>query len=92
MKWCFIGSQKVVRLQGVIAVFIVLFLTGCSDSDERYDAGHSDGFAVGYNTACEIRATLIDDDFGNTDYAKGYGDGMVDGTIACNADRKAGRI
>ena len=33
------------------------------DSDERLDAGYSDGYAVGYNTECKIRAILIEGDF-----------------------------
>jgi hypothetical protein len=76
----------------ILLVVFLVALSGCDDPDERYDAGHSDGFAVGYNTACQIRATMIDDDFDNSDYSKGYADGQTNGIIACNADRKAGRI
>ena len=35
------------------------------DGDERLDAGYSDGYAVGDNTECKIRATLIEGDFDN---------------------------
>lgn len=59
----------------------------CADPEKRYQAGYSDGFAVGYNTACEIRATFISDDFGNRDYSRGYADGIVDGIASCNRDR-----
>ena len=71
-----------------LAVTIVLVLSGCDDSDERYSAGHSDGYAVGYNTTCENRVTLIGGDFDNADYARGYAAGVTDGTLACNAERK----
>ena len=49
------------------------------------------GYAVGYNTACEIRATFIEDDYGNESYSRGYADGQPNGIMACNADKKAGR-
>lgn len=67
-------------------------LAGCADSDERTDVGYSDGYAVGYNTACEIRATLIDGDFENKHYAAAYASGQTDGIIACNAGREAGQV
>ena len=66
-------------------------LSSCGgDDEEAYDRGYDDGFAVGYNTACEIRATLIDGDWSDEDYSRGYAEGQSDGTIACNADREAG--
>lgn len=76
----------------VTAVIALLLLASCDDADERYNAGYSDGYAVGYNTACQIRATLVEGDFDNDDYARGYAKGQTAGTIACNADRKAGRV
>lgn len=75
----------------LLLLLLVVVLTMCDDSGERYDAGYSDGFAVGYNTACEIRATLVEGDFGNADYARGYADGQTAGTMACNDDRRRGR-
>jgi hypothetical protein len=74
---------------GLIAAMLLLSLAGCDDPEERYDVGYDDGYAVGYNTACEIRATLIEGDFDNSDYASGYAAGQTDGIAACNADRKA---
>jgi hypothetical protein len=76
-------------LLAVLAAFLIL--SGCDDPDERYDVGYSDGYAVGYNTTCEIRRTLVEGDFGNEDYARGYADGQSDGSIACNSDKRAGR-
>ena len=67
----------------------ILFISvaGCSDSEERYDAGYNDGYAVGYNTACKIRATLVEGAFDNADYARGYSLGQTDGIIACNRSK-----
>ena len=74
-----------------IAIIIPLIsaLAGCieGDSDERLDAGYSDGYAVGYNTECKIRATLIEGDFDNADYSRGYYAGLIDGAAACRRDK-----
>ena len=70
---------------------ILTGLVACDDADERFDVGYSDGVAVGYNTACQIRATLVEGDFDNVDYARGFAKGKADGVAACYADRKAGR-
>lgn len=67
-------------------------LAACSNAEERTDVGYDDGYAVGYNTACEIRATLIDGDFANEHYAAAYARGQSDGIVACQADRKAGTV
>lgn len=76
------------------ALLILAFMTvqGCgSNAEERYDVGYSDGYAVGYNTACDIRATLIEGDWKSEHYARGYADGGTAGTIACNEDRRRSR-
>ena len=65
----------------------LIAITGCVDSDQRYDAGYTDGYAVGYNTACQIRATIIEGAFDDADYARGYSAGQTDGIIACNRDK-----
>ena len=65
---------------------ISLTLSSCidrADPDERFDVGYSDGYAVGYNTECKIRATLIEGDFDNADYSRGYYLGLSDGATAC---------
>lgn len=67
-------------------------LAGCSKAEERADVGYDDGYAVGYNTACEIRATLVNGDFENKHYAAAYARGQSDGIVACQADRKAGKV
>ncbi len=59
-------------------------LQACSQSaDERYDVGYDDGFAVGYNTTCKIRATLIDGDWENEAYSRGYREGYSEGEREC---------
>jgi len=68
----------------ILTLFAVAGLTvSCADPDERYDAGYSDGYAVGYNTTCQIRATMIEGDWGNADYSRGYADGNDAGSAAC---------
>lgn len=69
-----------------LLIFIFFTLSSCidlADPDERFDVGYSDGYAVGYNTECKIRATLIEGDFDNADYSKGYYMGLSDGAAAC---------
>lgn len=65
----------------------VLALQACSDPDERYDVGYDDGYAAGFNTTCEIRATLIEGDFENSHYQQGYEAGYAEGARACREGR-----
>lgn len=77
------------RLVVLSAPLSAFALAACGGVDEdAYDSGYSDGYAVGYNTTCEIRATIIEGDWSNEDYSRGYADGQTDGTIACNADKE----
>ena len=72
------------------ATFIssLLFLSGCGPSaDSRYDSGYSDGYAEGYNTECKIRATLVEGDWDDEDYSRGYRAGRSTGVNACRAER-----
>ena len=74
-------------------VFLILILGvltfGCGEpSDARFDNGYSDGYAVGYNSTCEIRATMIAGDWEDTEYSAGYASGRTDGAIACKRDRR----
>ena len=66
----------------------MFFLAGCSDPDERREVGYNDGYAVGYNTTCKIRTTLIEGDFDNQDYANAYRAGYADGSAACLRDNR----
>ena len=62
-----------------------LLAGGCEDKAAQYDSGYSDGYAVGYNTACKIRKTLIEGNWSSESYSKGYAAGMAAGIAACNA-------
>lgn len=75
-----------------LCVIPLLALNACEAPDSAYDRGYSDGYAVGYNTTCEIRATLIAGDWDSKHYSRGYADGQTDGAIACNNDRRTGRV
>lgn len=80
-------------MRASVVIFSLLPVASCGGADEAaYDRGYSDGYAVGYNTACEIRTTIVEGDFANEDYSRGYAAGQTDGTMACNADRRAGNV
>jgi hypothetical protein len=68
----------------LLVPIMAMLLSGCiEDSDERFDVGYSDGYAVGYNTECKIRTTLIEGDFDSEHYSRGYNSGLYDGAAAC---------
>ena len=76
------------------ALLFVLALTavGCGESakeraEARYDAGWNDGYAAGYNTICEIRATLIEGDWDDSNYSSGPRDGYAEGARDCRNGR-----
>lgn len=62
---------------------IIFILTNSCDSTDWADVGYSDGYAVGYNTTCNIRATLIEGKWDNSDYSEAYYAGYEDGERAC---------
>lgn len=81
------------RLFVVYAVVVaVMLLVGCQGSGDQHGIGYRDGYAVGYNTACEIRATAVNGTWDDKEYSRGYAEGMPDGVADCNADRKAGTV
>jgi len=49
--------------------------------------GYDDGYAAGYNTTCEIRATLIEGDWDSEANSRGYNTGYADGSAACLATK-----
>ena len=68
---------------------LALIALGCGESaEERYDAGWNDGHAIGYNTTCEIRATLIEGDWDDSNYSSGYTDGYAEGARDCRNGRR----
>jgi hypothetical protein len=67
---------------------LALIAVGCGEStEERYDAGWNDGYAAGYNTTCEIRATLIEGDWDDSNYSSGHRDGYAEGARDCRNGR-----
>lgn len=78
------------RWWSVGAAALACALVSCGGQpEERADVGFDDGYAVGYNTACEIRTTLIEGDFDNKTYAQAYARGRAAGEDACRAERAA---
>ena len=74
----------------VIAIFLSFLISGCGDSSfttDWADVGYSDGYAVGYNTTCNIRATLVEGKWDNKKYMEAYNDGYADGAAACRMSR-----
>ena len=81
------------RLKYLAVLMSLLALTGCGDGAEkeaakRQNTGYGDGYAVGYNTACEIRATMIEGAWDDKNYSRGYAKGIEAGIIDCNSFRK----
>lgn len=72
----------------IVLIILSLVLISCADPEERLDVGASDGYAVGFNSTCKIRSTLIDGDFDNKDYKRGYESGYREGVIACREWQK----
>ena len=67
----------------LLTLLISFFMQGCSSSDSDYDEGEGDGYAAGYNTTCNIRATMVKGDWDNKDYSEGYRDGYAAGSFDC---------
>lgn len=72
----------------ILAGIALLALISCGDgADSRFDSGYSDGYASGYNTTCNIRSTMIEGDWDDKNYTRGYNAGRMDGSAACRAER-----
>ena len=51
---------KIRNLPSSLAILFAVTLLSCGESSESaYDRGYDDGYAVGYNTTCKIRATML---------------------------------
>lgn len=73
-------------MKAFAALFVISLLSACGPSaDSRYDSGYSDGYAEGYNTTCKIRATLVEGDWDDGNYSRGYQNGRADGVADCRA-------
>ncbi|WP_165724976.1 hypothetical protein [Pseudoalteromonas sp. SA25] len=72
------------NLKTILMLVPVIALQGCGpSSDERFDTGYSDGYAEGYNTTCKIRATMVEGDWDDENYSRGYRSGNTAGAQAC---------
>ena len=47
------------------------------------DYGIDDGYAVGYNTTCKIRAKLVEGNWDNSEYMTAYNQGYAEGSADC---------
>ena len=81
--------------KSIVTMIAVLGLAGCDEIKSYFsdhaDMGYGDGYAVGYNSTCEIRSTLIHG-LESTEYKNAYNNGYVDGAEACRRDKAAGKI
>jgi len=78
----------------LLVLSLLIIFAGCGESadsrsaDSRYDTGFDDGHAVGYNTTCKIRATLVEGDWDDENYSRGYNDGLIVGADECRANKE----
>lgn len=77
-------------LVGTIVAMALLLISSCGESSfttDWIDVGYSDGYAVGYNTTCEIRATLVEGNWDNQEYMEAYNVGYADGAAHCRRSK-----
>ena len=70
----------------VLTLCCSCLLASCGDSSrvtDWSDVGYDDGYAVGYNTTCKIRATLAEREWDNEKYMEAYNYGYADGAADC---------
>ena len=76
--------SRIIRVTLILSLLITL--NGCGESfDSAYDRGLDDGYAAGYNTTCNIRATLISGDWDVPGYQEGYNRGYAEGSRDCRS-------
>lgn len=82
------NTNIIVNMKKILLCFVYFVVSACGPkADERYDTGYSDGYAEGHNTACKIRATLVEGDWENPGYSRGYRDGQFASAAACRAEK-----
>tara|TARA_R110000744_G_scaffold181062_1_gene300071 strand:- start:232 stop:462 length:231 start_codon:yes stop_codon:yes gene_type:complete len=67
----------------ILVLSLIVYKTLAPNSEERYDVGFNDGYAVGYNTECKIRTTIVEGDWDDKNYSSGYKNGKQEGVNAC---------
>ena len=72
----------------LILLFLILYAVWGESADSRYDTGFDDGHAVGYNTTCKIRATIVEGAWDDENYSRGYNDGLIVGADECRANKE----
>jgi hypothetical protein len=82
------GRFSVRRTALLLVAFSFLLVSCGQGGDSKYQFGYSDGYAEGYNTTCKIRATLVEGNWNDKDYSRGYQDGRMTGVAACIAESK----
>jgi hypothetical protein len=71
-----------------VLVLATMLLAACGESaDSRYHSGYDDGYAVGYNTTCQVRRTnIVKGDWDDENYSRGYRNGHADGAKECKEE------
>jgi hypothetical protein len=75
---------KVINIQITLFAMLLALLAGCESKDWEA-AGFQDGRAATINTTCKFRTTLINGEWENAKYAKGYSRGANAGAAAVAA-------
>ncbi len=70
----------------VAASAVVGLAAGHLPQKDRTTAGYNDGYAVGYNAACNKEPISVDGEWSNPSYSQGYAAGVTDATLACLAE------
>ena len=65
------------------AMLALFALTGFRASPKTFDQGFDDGYAVGYNTTCQVRGTHFHGDWDSPAYKRGYRIGLRAGVQDC---------
>ena len=66
----------------------VILVAGCGrGSDTSYDSGYDEGYAAGWNTTLSIRGTLVEGDWDNQHYKRGYDAGWADAVADARAEK-----
>lgn len=75
--------MKSVKLLLTLSAILVLSACQGEDEDDRFDVGYDDGLAAGYKETCGRGITLIEGDWDNEAYTRGYNAGYSDGVKSC---------
>ena len=72
----------------VLCFSVLLSSCGGTGTDTDWaDVGYDDGYAVGYNTTCKIRGTLVEGNWDNEEYMEAYNYGHDDGAEDCRKSK-----